>query len=34
MTPNYESIKRNPTNLHSDPPPMITEKESTHKIFE
>ena len=33
MTPNYESVKKIPTDLHSDPPPMNTEKENTRKIF-
>ena len=33
MTPNYESIKKFPTDLHSHPPSMNAEKEDTHKIF-
>ena len=34
MTPNYESIKKFPTDLHSHPPSMNAEKENIHKIFE
>ena len=34
MTPDYGSIKKIPTDLHSHPPSINTEKENTNKIFE